>query len=274
MNLPPGYPSGRIQDHVAATGIPQFNAASFRPDFGGINGSSDQQKPAGLSLWLNQAHSQLNPNHIVANPSIYSSTSTNLPDIVQMGSATNIYGNSSSSSSANLGNLTLSGMPNQGLKEEANALPTSKPPSAASPMSATALLQKAAQMGSTRSNNNQSFYGNNSYGLMSSSSNNSSNMTTRNELDQVFQNGNKQQHQPSSNIVMSDSIMGSSTSTALDQLVKLQQQQPCSSSMESGLTRDFLGMSTDSGRPFSPQELAKFASISSAMGLSQFTSNP
>jgi hypothetical protein len=47
-----------------------------------------------------------------------------------------------------------------------------------------------------------------------------------------------------------------------------------SNSIESGLTRDFLGMSSESSRPFLPQDLAKFASISSAMSLNHFTVNP
>ncbi|KAE8705982.1 Zinc finger protein NUTCRACKER [Hibiscus syriacus] len=106
-----------------------------------------------------------------------------------------------------------------------------------SPMSATALLQKAAQMGSTRSN--PSFFGN-SFGVMSSSS--SSSHTATNFMASPGEPSRLNIHPGSSPFVHS-------------------------------LTRDFLGMNNDqSGRSLLPQELAKYASIGSTMGLSQFTS--
>ncbi|KAJ6968551.1 hypothetical protein NC653_036515 [Populus alba x Populus x berolinensis] len=109
VNLPHGFSNRPGVPDIA--GISQFSAG-FRPDFSGMStpGNSlgaDQQK-TGLSLWINQANSHITPNSNLYVPPI----STGLPEMVQM--VANLY---SSSSSANLGNLTSSGLPHE-LKEE------------------------------------------------------------------------------------------------------------------------------------------------------------
>ncbi|KAF5737571.1 zinc finger protein JACKDAW-like [Tripterygium wilfordii] len=235
------------ESEVELTPVAAAAAAATDLNFSG-NGTVNMSH--GLQLWLNQAAN----SHINIPNNLYAAASTNLPDMVQLGSA----------NLTNISNPSMPPLQSHGLKEESSSclysdtqiFKQSKPPPA--PMSATALLQKAAQMGSTRTNNNSIF------GAVCSSSPSSS---SRSELQRVFQNA-----KPINRVDQEVLLTSASTSTAtLDQLMiqsqKVQIDHQMRSSFENGLTRDFLGMSGDSSRPFLAQELAKFASMSSAMGV-------
>ncbi|XP_057480891.1 zinc finger protein BALDIBIS-like isoform X2 [Actinidia eriantha] len=255
--------------NLQAAGNPQFPVA-FRPDLVGLEGgqlSMDGLKPR-VPMWLDQGNnnSHLNPIGNMAN---------SLPEnIFGLSTQENVFGNFSSppalprvlkEEEENKGNLseTMSSFyfNNPNNLQEQEALPH---------MSATALLQKAAQMGSTRT----SALFNNSFGLMSSS-------TPSSSLSMIpsfnsFNQGRSEVHHKLNEVMINNvsDLAPSSTSNGGGLLwggdMKSSRNLDRPICGDQSLTRDFLGVGggDHGGRPLSQQELAKFASLGSAMGLS------
>ncbi|GAB2226952.1 hypothetical protein Droror1_Dr00008751 [Drosera rotundifolia] len=315
-----GFSQGFVggQGMADPAGITSFNQI-FRPDLNGIvagnlinSGLPDMMQMASANLYgsstmpnlmaMNQF--QLMDHHRLSSNSTGQTSHSLAPLSFGMLKEEDVEA-SSSSTKANiletLGSLYSSDHHhhlNQGNNQQYS------PPA---PMSATALLQKAAQLGSTRSSN-PSIFGN-SFGVMASSSSSNRNIATQNnvaqsELHQVVAQTPKLEslQLPNPGMIGSDGRMGgmnvslpmvATSVTELDQLmttntmnsnVKLQKDQDnrvrsrhvpqgLKQAGDGGMTRDFLGMGGEQGgRPFSQLELANFASMSSAMGLNHFPS--
>ncbi|XP_041994270.1 zinc finger protein BALDIBIS-like isoform X1 [Salvia splendens] len=227
-----------------SSGNPQFSAGMFRAELGGggveggnqLSFDNNMQKPR-LPLWLDSATPHPNSNNFLA--------ATSLPELVQMNHQWQVqgdhnqvgFGNSMASSSSaipiprvlkeeeqNKGNLSqainsLYYNQNQNQNETNNAAHMS--------MSATALLQKAAQMGSTRAT--ESSFSPSAFGLINNASFSAANFNDQNPTNLG---------KPENNL---NGMMAS----------------------ESSLTRDFLGVGGNDqiqNRQFMPEnELAKFA---------------
>ncbi|CAH9131789.1 unnamed protein product [Cuscuta epithymum] len=287
-NLPHGFSSG--------AGIPQI-PAGFQPDF--------QQKPR-LSLWLDQAganntttNNSNHPHHHHLSSPIHqmqaansgnlfgSNSSTGLPDMLHghIDGSPLIYGQSSPSiENFATGSLSLSTLPahdneaaaaavaeggmmilnkvsatSSSMAETLNSMYTHENHHSLAPMSATALLLKAAQIGSTKSN--PTLYGN-GFGLMNSSSSSSNNLRG---FAKDSHNNNFNSPGNDNGGVEHSSYFGQSHHGVSMNGVN-----------SSHLTRDFLGMGNEGGRPFFAEELVKFASSmgsAGGMGLSHFGSD-
>ncbi|MCE3214768.1 hypothetical protein HAX54_053271 [Datura stramonium] len=271
----------------------------FRPDFGsyatGNNNSlhhQQQQKPR-LSLWLDQqaANNNNNPLQISASSHLFDSSSTGgFQEMMQMQSQNHVFG-ASNSTAANFSMAeTLSSL----YSDSQNSQLTK---SNSTPMSATALLQKAAQMGSTKSNQT-TFFSSNFSKLNSSSSSSSPNTPTFSSLqscettDQFFAKKSEDYTgslllQGNNGLIGCTNFSSSATTKAINldqaimQTVSMQSTPAVSMNLQQGmngmdncLTRDFLGIRHEGNCQFLPQEMVKFASMSSsAMGLSHYSSS-
>uniref|UniRef100_A0A2P2L2N3 Uncharacterized protein MANES_11G142900 n=1 Tax=Rhizophora mucronata TaxID=61149 RepID=A0A2P2L2N3_RHIMU len=186
-------------------GISEYSPM-FRPEFAGSEltgnfNTADGQKPR-LPMWLDYANSQMNPIGISSNSNaaFLAPSSASLPDLGQatlmnaFGSVPQAHWQGKFQDQAQFTGANLGAIPamSQGVKdEEGNKEDMSTSVTAlysnqkqkqgsANYMSATALLQKAAQIGSTRSNNPALDNNSNSLGLFSSSLSNTSNFNSFN----------------------------------------------------------------------------------------------